>query len=68
MTTDKEWENAMRDYLERRNPDATPEEIEILLHPLVNGSDTEKNLRKRDSILSTYLHNYYNPNSKIDRY
>jgi hypothetical protein len=35
MTTDKEWENAMRDYLERHNPNCTPEEIAVLLAELL---------------------------------
>jgi hypothetical protein len=33
--TEEKWANAMRDYLERRNPDATPEEIAVLLAQLL---------------------------------
>lgn len=40
--TNEEWAKAMRDYLDRRNPNAEPEEIEILLAELLNGSDEWK--------------------------
>lgn len=33
--TDEKWATAMRDYLERRNPDASPEEIAVLLAQLL---------------------------------
>lgn len=42
MTTNEEWEQAMRDFLDRHNPNAEPEEIEVLLAELLNGSDEWK--------------------------
>ena len=33
--TDEKWAKAMREYLERRNPDATPDEIAVLLAQLL---------------------------------
>jgi hypothetical protein len=41
--TDEKWENAMRDYLERHNPNATPEEIKIKLTALLNGTGESSN-------------------------
>ena len=33
--TDEKWAQAMRDFLERHNPNCTPEEIAVLLAELL---------------------------------
>ena len=43
MTIEEKWANAMRDYLERHNTNATPEEIKIKLNALLNGTGESSN-------------------------